>query len=216
MTPWTTWLLGAWSALVLVTGVGAAIDLQPGPAPSELSSPRGRLLAAGATLGDETASAPTDLRVPAAPVAVEARGVTLLAPLVAVGKTPDGGLAVPDYGTAGWYQHSVVPGFPGAAVLAGHVDSTTGPDVFYALGQLREGDEVLVHHADGTASRFVVHGHEVVDKDELPVERIFDDPDRPELRLITCGGAFDRGARSYEDNVIVYAHLADRQEPAPG
>ncbi len=28
-----------------------------------------------------------------------------------------------------------------------------------------------------------------------------------QLRLITCGGAFDPGARSYEDNVIAFATL---------
>lgn len=216
MTSWTTWLLGAWSALVLVTGVGAATDHQFAPDRGTSSAAALGLVATSAdaagaggasSVGPATGSAP--------PVAVEAQGVALHAPLVAVGKTPDGALDVPDFGTAGWYQHSVVPGAPGAAVLAGHVDSTTGPDVFYRLNDLRPGDEVLVRHADGATSRFTVHDREVVDKEELPVHRIFDAPTRPELRLITCGGPFDTDERSYRSNVVVYAHLSDRRAPPP-
>lgn len=194
---------------MLVTGIGASVDARTAPP----AAPAHDLAAAEEPRS--VASRGVDPRVdgagrasPAPAVAVEAPAVGLQASLVPVGKTPDGALDVPGFGTAGWYQHSVVPGAPGAAVLAGHVDSTTGPDVFYALGELRPGDEVLVRHADGTTSRFVVHGHETVDKDELPVHRIFDEPAGPELRLITCGGTFDRGARSYADNVIVYARLA--------
>lgn len=195
---------------MLVTGVGASLDARtappvaPGNGPVAAGEPRS--VAPWDRVGRDRAA---DQPAPAPAVAVEAPAVGLQASLVPVGKTADGALDLPGFGTAGWYQHSVVPGAPGAAVLAGHVDSTTGPDVFHALGRLRPGDEIFVRHADGATSRFVVHGHEIVDKDALPVHRIFDEPAGPELRLITCGGAFDRDARSYADNVIVYARLAE-------
>lgn len=214
MTGTTSWVLGAWTALVLLTSLGAAVDerraqadhavVAPGRAappstPSAVSPP-----VAQAVPGTDPAP------VPAAAVAVEATGVGIGAPLVSVGKTPDGALAVPDFGTAGWYRYSAVPGAPGAAVLAGHVDSWTGPDVFHTLGELRRGDEVVVVHADGSRSTFQVHDHEVVGKDALPIERIFDAPVTSELRLITCGGPFDHRTRSYESNVVVWAHLTSR------
>jgi hypothetical protein len=45
-------------------------------------------------------------------------------------------------------------------------------------------------------------------KQQLPVERIWNDTDEVVLRLITCGGEFDPNERSYESNVIVYAAAA--------
>ena len=44
-----------------------------------------------------------------------------------------------------------------------------------------------------------------VDKDAFPSERVYAPTTGPSLRLITCGGRFDRSVRSYEDNVVVYA-----------
>ncbi len=46
-----------------------------------------------------------------------------------------------------------------------------------------------------------------VPKDAFPTERVYGDIDHAGLRLITCGGSFDRAARSYRDNVVVYAGL---------
>lgn len=201
---WKLWLLGAWSLLVMVTGAGAAWDGIAAQAASA-SSPTVAAASSGTPaepLPEASGRAPT----PSGPVAVEAPAIGLAVPLVPVGKTPDGALAVPDFGVAGWYQHSVAPGDPGAAVLAGHVDNPTGPDVFFALADLASGDEVVVRLEDGSTATFVVDRTEVTDKDQLPVERIFDHPARPELRLITCGGDFDRSTRSYRSNVIVFAH----------
>ncbi|MFP5370771.1 MAG: class F sortase, partial [Actinomycetes bacterium] len=40
-------------------------------------------------------------------------------------------------------------------------------------------------------------------------EQVYGPTPRAELRLITCGGEFDSGARSYRDNVVVSA-VAER------
>lgn len=206
MARWTTWLIGAWTFVILATGLGAALDA------SETTTDSlgvGEVRPSPATPPE--AMQMSLVSAPSPPSAVVAPAVGIKAPLVPVSKTPDGALAVPDFGTAGWYQHSPPPGAIGSAVLAGHIDSLTGPDVFFGLAQLRPGDEIVVQHADGSASIFTVYNLETTDKDALPVDRIFDHPDRPELRLVTCGGEFDRRARSYTSNVIVYAHLVGRK-----
>lgn len=209
MLDWRTWILGAWTALVLVTGIAGAWDA---------SRDTGSAAAVGSSLASVSpadsrvtdGSEPDDPAVVSPPSVVEAPAVGLAAPLVPVGKTSDGALAVPAFGTAGWYRHSPVPGSPGSAVLAGHVDSTTGPDVFFALGALEPGDDVLIRHEDGSVSTFVVDRLEVTDKERLPVARIFGPSEGANLRLITCGGAFDRQTGTYRSNVIAYAQLVAR------
>jgi sortase (surface protein transpeptidase) len=130
------------------------------------------------------------------------------ADLVAVGLNPDQSMEVPDFGEAGWYEPGPRPGEPGPAVIAAHVDSVAGPDVFFRLTDLAPGDEITVEHADGARSNFTVRDAEQQHKDDLPVERIWNDTDATVLRLITCGGEFDSAARSYRDNVVVYAVLS--------
>ena len=44
-------------------------------------------------------------------------------------------------------------------------------------------------------------------KDEFPTDVVYGDLDHAGLRLITCGGSFDREARSYDDNIVVFADL---------
>ena len=44
-------------------------------------------------------------------------------------------------------------------------------------------------------------------KDEFPTSEVYGDLDHPGLRLITCGGSFDRETRNYDDNIIAFADL---------
>ena len=46
-------------------------------------------------------------------------------------------------------------------------------------------------------------------KTAFATEEVYGPTADAQLRLITCGGAFDPSARSYEDNVIVFASLVD-------
>ncbi|MGH8930719.1 MAG: class F sortase [Egibacteraceae bacterium] len=131
------------------------------------------------------------------------------ADVVPLGLERDGSLQVPeDFSASGWYVDGPEPGEPGAAVIVGHVDSYDGPAVFYGLDKLTRGDEVLVEAADGTASAFVVDRVEQHAKAEFPTDEVYGNTERPTLRLITCGGAFDRFEGSYRDNVVVFAQLA--------
>ena len=77
---------------------------------------------------------------PALPVRLQIPAIGVSTPLVKLGRLPDGSLEVPkDWDTAGWYDGGPRPGQPGPAVILGHVDSKTGPAVFYRLRALRPG-----------------------------------------------------------------------------
>jgi hypothetical protein len=141
--------------------------------------------------------APTRVRVP---------GAGIDAPLDGVGLDAAGALVVPADGTrAGWYAQGATPGASGPAVLTGHLDGGGAPAVFARIDELRPGDAVLVDRADGTTARFAVTRVTRHPKVAFPTEAVYGPTTGPELRLITCGGAFDRSTGSYVDNVVVWA-----------
>jgi sortase (surface protein transpeptidase) len=148
----------------------------------------------------EAVGRPVSIAIPAA--GVEAR-------VVPVGLRPDRTMEVPAVDLAGWYEVGPRPGEAGPAVIVGHVDSRSGPAVFFRLGELRRGDRIVVGQAGGVARSFVVSRVERSAKEALPVERIWNRTRQPVLRLITCGGSFDRSSGHYRDNVIVYAQQAN-------
>jgi sortase (surface protein transpeptidase) len=203
------------AALGALLGVAVLVVLDRPPVQPEIIAP----IAAAATeapsepvasstpepnASDATSAVPE----PAAPVRVVIPSIDVDADLVGVGLNPDQSMEVPDFGEAGWYEPGPRPGAVGPAVIAAHVDSVDGPDVFYRLEDLEPGDEIIVEHADGKRSTFVVEESERQLKEELPVERIWNTTEAAVLRLITCGGDFDAERRSYESNVIVYATSA--------
>ncbi len=165
----------------------------PPAAPAEVLAATTRQAAA------REASPPARLRIPR--IAVDT-------PVIGLGLRPDGTLEVPADGTvAGWFTGSPAPGGLGPAVVAAHVDWDRRPGVFVHHDDLRRGDEVEIDGQDGTTARFVVLAVEQYAKSRFPADRVYGDIDHAGLRLITCGGGFDRSARSYRDNVVVYAGL---------
>ena len=92
-------------------------------------------------------------------------------------------------------------------MIAGHVDSRTGPAVFYRLRELRAGDHIEVSRADGTRLRFVVDSNQSFPKAGFPTGAVFGPTPAAELRLVTCAGTFDRARGSYRDNLVVFARL---------
>jgi len=165
---------------------------------------------------------PAAIRAPAGPVAPPARAaakratarpVSLIIPaiglrtrLIRLGVTPSGGLQVPSSTTvAGWYTGSPRPGAIGPAVIAGHIDSYRGPGVFFRLRQLRPPDRVYVRRSDRTLVVFRVTSVRTYLKDHFPTAAVYGPVPSAQLRLITCGGIFDPGRRSYLSNVVVYA-----------
>jgi sortase (surface protein transpeptidase) len=132
--------------------------------------------------------------------------------LLAVAVKTDGSISVPSVHTpmqAAWYKLSPVPGDVGPAIVLGHVDGDKKPGIFYKLKDLVPGDEVDIDRSDGKKLKFVVDRVTQVPKDTFPRDAVYGNSDKPELRLITCGGAFDHAEHSYQDNIVVYANLAD-------
>lgn len=143
---------------------------------------------------------------PQPPVGIEIPDLGVSAPVDPVGLNDDGTMEVPtDYARTGWYKGLEAPGVPGTAVIVGHLDSKTGPAVFYRLRELSAGDTVSVKLADGRTADFVVERTKKYAKDRFPTFEVYAPSSEPALRLITCGGSFDRKSRHYRDNIVVYA-----------
>ncbi|MEV0613237.1 class F sortase [Nonomuraea sp. NPDC050404] len=147
----------------------------------------------------------------ARPTAVYIPSIGVAAPLMELGLDAKGAIQNPPFdppNQAGWYRYGPVPGQRGAAVITGHLDTRTGPAVFARLKDVRRGAQVQVLRADRSVAVFVVDRVEHISKRAFPAKKVYAKLSYPGLRLVTCGGAFDRRAHSYEDNTIVYAHLA--------
>ena len=161
-----------------------------------LPAPTGPIAAAPAQ-GTAQVAEPVSLVIPSIGVTSE---------LVHLGLTSSGALAVPpSTSVAGWYTGSPRPGSIGSAVIAGHIDSVTGPGIFFRLSQLQRGDRIYVKRADGTIAVFAVTEVQMYAKDAFPTAAVYGAVPDAELRLVTCGGTFDYSTRSYLSNTVVYA-----------
>jgi len=223
------------SAFVIVIGVIAAIlaltlgHLTEGPPSTQRASTDGRVAAAEPAVEPAripaTAPASPDTNPPATapetttttiythPIAEPKRivipAIEVDATIVNVGVQDDGFMEVPDFGYAAWFSPGPAPGDFGPAVVVAHVDSKKGPDVFYRLRELEQGDLVLISDENGDTATFAVEWSEMVLKTELPTDRIWNDTPEPVIRLITCGGEFDRASGHYRSNFIVYGYLVE-------
>jgi len=202
--------VAALGAGLLAVGVGAAglatsalspahaAPLPPRPAPIPAPTERTVLPASLAT--GPRAARPTWLSIPS--LGIRTR-------LIHLGVNSDGTLQVPSStAVAGWYTGSPRPGTVGSAIIAGHVDSRTGPGIFFWLRTLHRGDRIYVGRADGTMAVFTVTKIRKFAKDEFPTAAVYGPVPDAELRVITCGGIFDRSRGSYLSNVVVFARLA--------
>jgi sortase (surface protein transpeptidase) len=187
--------------IVAVAGAaGLALTRHPvaavyAPAPT-LPAPTGPIAAAPQQRSAQV-SPPVTLTIPSIGVQTS---------LIHLGLTADGTLQVPQStAVAGWYTGSPRPGAIGSAVIAGHIDSRSGPGIFFRLSALRPGDRVYVRRADGTLAVFRVTAVRQFAKDSFPTSAVYGPVPDPEVRLITCGGTFDPQLGSYLSNTIVYA-----------
>ncbi|VXB39645.1 sortase domain-bontaining protein [Aeromicrobium sp. 9AM] len=187
--------LAAWGALSGLAGCGHHETEVPAAEPVPTQAPPPVTVTHEKT---RPVGKPVQLAIPA--IGVSER-------LHPVGLKADGAMQTPAFGEAGWYDRGPRPGAPGPAVLVAHVHGPAGDDVFARLKELEPGDRVTVRRTDGR-STFVVESVEQAGKTALPYDRIWNDTDRPVLRLITCGGTPDPVTRMYPDNTIVYARLA--------
>ncbi|MFD6664125.1 class F sortase [Micromonospora chalcea] len=165
-----------------------------GPTPSGQGTP------AAAGPAPLPRSAPTTISIPRIGVQAE---------IMSLGTNPDGTVQVPPLDQAmkaGWYSPGASPGEAGNAVIVGHVDSAQlGPAVFFNLGALVPGDTIVVTRQDGRAATFTVREVGSYPKTAFPAAQVYGPSAVPALRVVTCGGVFDRTAGSYLNNIVVYA-----------
>lgn len=160
-------------------------------------APTGPIVAPPQSAQPKPVSSPVSLTIPL--IGVNSKLTTL-------GLDNSGAIQVPGSTTiAGWYTGSPRPGAIGSAIIIGHIDSVSGPGVFYRLTELRRGDDVYVKRADGTTAEFRVTVRQEYPKDHFPTQTVYGPVPDAELRLITCGGAFDRATGHYLSNIVVYA-----------
>ena len=144
--------------------------------------------------------------VVAAPVGVDIPALGASGPVLGVGVNEASELDIPpDARTLVWYRHGPTPGAAGSAVIAGHLNWKGVEGVFADLATTPVGEQVSVTYDDGSTRSFVVTAVELVDKPAIGVHGVFDRHGDSVLRLVTCGGEFDSGRRSYRSNVVVTA-----------
>jgi hypothetical protein len=190
-------VFAAWAWWPERTGRADLVDVAPAPTPAARPAP---------TAPTTVPTTSTTLPPPITPSRLRIPAIGVDATVVSVGLTPGGDMEVPPAAEVGWYQLGPGPGAPGSAVLAGHIDFGGEPGAFFELGVVPLGAEVVVE-GQGAERRFVVTAREQIPKAEIDLGRYFTHEGPPRVTLITCGGAFDRGARHYQDNIVVTATL---------
>lgn len=198
---WAALLLALWNWGVQVTDVRQSTSA---PTTGDMAAierpPDTQLPPAARPLGD------------ALPQRIDIPALGVQAPVMPRGLDRQGAIDPPPFdqaGTVGWYAAGARPGAAGAALMVGHLDTETRPAVFYKLSTVRPGQTVRVIRDDGKVAEFTVDGIQIQDRDHFDARQAYGphQPGRAELRLITCGGTFDRDSGNYMANVIVSAYL---------
>ncbi|MFH8972868.1 class F sortase [Streptomyces sp. NPDC017890] len=198
---WVVLLLGVWlwgrEATDVREGVSrpATGDMAAAGRPPDVPLPPART-----PLGD---APPQRLDIPA---------LGIQAPVVAGGLDAKGAIEPPPFdrpGSVAWYAAGVTPGAAGTALMVGHVDTETRPAVFHKVSTLEPGETIRVVRAGTEAAEFTVDDVQVLTRDGFDARQAYGPhrAGRAELRLITCGGTFDRATGSYTANVVVSAYL---------
>ncbi|UYQ60827.1 class F sortase [Streptomyces peucetius] len=209
------WLLGLLALAVLALTLVNTLA-EPASAPGKAGDgPRPTAPAPVAGPADASKpskpSAPPDPALPrSAPTRLVIPQIGVDAPFTDLAIGPSGALDAPpadDVNLVGWFAAGVSPGERGTSIIAGHVDTVTSPAVFAELSELEPGHRFHVRRKDGTTATFVVDSLESFHKGAFPNERVYADTPDAQVRLITCSGSYDRKAKDYTENLVVFAHL---------
>ncbi|WP_194896389.1 class F sortase [Catenulispora pinisilvae] len=174
-----------------------ASSAAPAPAPPAPASPT-------------PSASPTTLSSDGIPTLLTIPALGIKAPIVVTGTDPDGVPETPPFDRpdeVGWYGRTASPGSQGASVIWGHLDTPKQTAVFLYLRDLRPGAQIQVARDDDTEATFTVERVATYPDDNFPADLVYNDPGYPALRLITCGGGFDRKTHAYLSTVIVFARL---------
>lgn len=192
---------------VLVVGVGVtglAVASQTG----HPAVPVGTPTLVPVPVGSQAPAPQPSAQPVAEPVSLTIPSIGVRTGLIHLSTTPSGAMQVPPTpAVAGWFTGSARPGAIGAAVIAGHIDSVSGPGVFFRVRLLHPGSRVYVLRADGSLAVFAVTSVRSYLKTSFPTQAVYGPVPYAELRLVTCGGTFDYATGHYLSNVIAYASL---------
>jgi len=210
---WRGLEVAAWVGCLGIIVAVVAVVVSAATPPDQRTQAPAAAVAPSATCAVGACKSPAPVTV--RPTRVRIPKIDVDSPLELLQLDPRTEVLIPpvSYQKAGWYGGSALPGDPGASVIAGHVDSRAGAGVFYNLHRLKPGDKVLIQRG-GQWFTYRVTRKDQYAKDHFPSEKVYDTTPNPELRLITCGGSFDRSRSSYSDNIVVYA-VIDRSTPSP-
>ncbi|MFD9726201.1 class F sortase [Streptomyces sp. NPDC059072] len=191
---WSVLVLGLWLWGRQITGVPAPLAGQP-----------------GGTVGPGLPAARAPL-AGALPQRVDVPSIGIQAPVIPRDLDKDGAIEPPPYdspGTVGWWGKGVQPGAAGTALMVGHVDTRAKPAVFYGLSSAQPGGKVRVVRADGSVAEFTIEDVRVYERAGFDPHKAYGQrvAGRAELRLVTCGGSYDKEAKEYTANVVVSAYL---------
>ncbi|WUH95185.1 class F sortase [Streptomyces sp. NBC_00433] len=205
----------ALGALMIYNSVDSSGTGLPGPPASAAAPPTATARTPATAIGPAGTAAPAPtVGLPGLPHSNPTRltihSIAVNAPFTPLHLDAAGNLDAPpaaDTNLVGWYAEGPTPGERGPAIVAGHVDTKTGPAVFLLLRLLKPGATADITRADGTVATFTVDTVEMFSKGKFPDQRVYGPTPDPQLRIITCGGSYDRSKRDYTDNVVVFAHL---------
>jgi len=207
-------LLAILVAAATVGNIASLGGAPPADAAASSAAPRPDAAATIITPSAVAADGKVSMMGASVPVRLAIPSIGVDTPLMKLGILPDGTLEVPPDGTqAGWFTGASTPGARGAAVIAGHVD-WYGPAVFYHLASMVPGDRIEVTREDGSVAVFGVTEVGQFPKDAFPTEVVYGDLAYAGLRLITCGGVFNKATGHYDDNIVVFATLTSSRPPA--
>ena len=197
--------------MVLAAGCAAGCTAGRAAGPrAGLPRPALKPAAAAKPAAPAAQSGPESLSPEGIPTLLTIPALGIKAPVVVTGTDPDDVPETPPFDRpdeVGWYGRTASPGSDGASVIWGHLDTPKQTAVFLYLRDLRPGAEIRVDRDDDTEATFAVERVDTYPDEGFPSDVVYDDPGYPALRLVTCGGAFDRKKRAYLSTVVVFARL---------
>jgi hypothetical protein len=186
------------SAVRQVTGIVSTASTSSVPRVTVAGTPLARAVPARRAPSPARSRPPVHLSIPA---------IGVSEPLLRLGLHADRTVEVPaprDAAYPGWFRLGPTPGQVGSAVILGHVDSLTGPAVFYELRRLARGDRVDVRLEGGAVTHFEVREVATYRNRDFPAQKVYGSHGYPGLNLVTCGGDYEKDHGGYQANVVAF------------
>ncbi len=196
--------------IIVVALIMAGCSSQPGAETTEVTKAPIKEQSMSSVSSESKIEIIKDNRSGIVPATIEIPAINVKTKIEEVGTLKDGRMDVPkNPDNVGWYEPGTLPGAPGNAVLAGHVDDLTSPAVFYELHKLKKGDKIMVTGTDGQTLTFEVYDQKTFPRLDAPIEEIFGFSFASTLNLITCSGDYDSDTTERAERTVIYTKLVE-------